>query len=119
MSRSTTPKLRSERSSDTIKPNGAATWHAEDIKAALRRRHGPITHLSRAWGYGHSAITSTLTRSDYSVRLELRIAQALDLSPHVLWPKRWRPDGTPLPRPVGDPSTSAIPAPHRQKGVAA
>lgn len=73
-------------------------WHPEDIKAALRKQFGPITNLSRQWGMGSAAITNTLSRPDYSRPMELRIAAALDVAPHEIWPRRWGADGSPLPR---------------------
>jgi Ner family transcriptional regulator len=73
-------------------------WHPEDIKVALRKRFGPITTLSRGWGMAQNAITNTLSRVDYSRPTELRIAEALGVPAHEIWPHRWNPDGTPLPR---------------------
>ena len=73
-------------------------WHPEDIKAALRKQFGPITTISTQWGLSRAAITNTLGRPDYSMATERRIAEALGESLHVLWPRRWKPDGTPLPR---------------------
>lgn len=95
---------------------GAKGWHPEDIKAALRKQHGPITRLSVAWGYSRSAITHALARPDYSVAVEQRIAQVLGLSPHTLWPDRWTPQGAPRPRSTNarQPSRARI-NPHRQK----
>ncbi|MBX9594205.1 MAG: helix-turn-helix domain-containing protein [Roseomonas sp.] len=95
-------------------------WHREDIKGELRKRFGPITVLSRAWGYGPAAITSTLLRPDFSPAIEQRIADALELTPHTLWPERWLPNGTPRPRSTNTTHPSvAIPQPHRQKSEAA
>ncbi len=73
-------------------------WHPEDIKAQLRKRFGPITSLSLEWGYARNAITNTLGRPDYSQRIEGLIAAALQTPLHVLWPRRWQPNGSPLPR---------------------
>jgi Ner family transcriptional regulator len=95
-------------------------WHREDIKAELRKRLGPVTILSRAWGYGPAAITSTLLRPDYSPAIEQRIAEALGQHPHTLWPDRWTPEGVARPRSTNSTHPSvAIPAPHRQKAHAA
>ena len=73
-------------------------WHRETIKAELRKQFGPITHLSAAWGYARPAITNCLLNPNYSRPLERRIAEALEQSPHVLWPDRWDRRGNPLPR---------------------
>lgn len=72
--------------------------HSEDIKAALRKRYGAITKLAQAWGYNRAAISHVIKRGDISVRVERRIADALDMPPFKIWPDRWSPDGEPLPR---------------------
>ncbi len=76
-------------------PNG---WHPEDIKSQLRMKHGPITALSVAWGFSRNAISQTLRRHDYSRQCEKKIAEALHVPLHVIWPARWSPQGAPLPR---------------------
>ena len=96
-----------------------AGWHREEIKAALRQRHGAITLLSRAWGYSPAAISQALARADYSIRLERRIAQALGTTPNLLWPERWTPDGTPRPRTIKADRSPAAPALHRKSVEAA
>ena len=73
-------------------------WHPEDIKARLRILYGPITTLSEAWGFNRNAITLTLKRHDYSQKVEAKIGEALGVPLHQLWPARWSPAGTPLPR---------------------
>ena len=89
--------------------------HPEDIKAVLRRRFGFITDLSVEWGYDRSAISNTLVRPNYSQPVELRIAQALGLHPHAIWPDRWTAEGIPMPRKTA----RIIPLPQRQKRNAA
>ena len=76
----------------------AQVWHLEDIKAELRKRHGSLRALSPSWGYHRGAITKVLTDPRYSEVLERRIASALAVSLHVLWPDRWTETGEPLPR---------------------
>jgi Ner family transcriptional regulator len=73
-------------------------WHPEQIKAELRRRHGPITSLAISWGFAGPAISHVLRRPDYSSVIERKIAEALDCSPHELWPARWSAEGVSLPR---------------------
>lgn len=75
-----------------------AGWHPEDIKAELRKRHGPVTLLSQQWGFSRNAITETLRRHDYSQKVERLIAEAVEVPLHKLWPARWSQDGAPLPR---------------------
>jgi Ner family transcriptional regulator len=73
------------------KPGG---WHTEDIKAALRKKHGALTTLSRTWGLHPHSISTCLVPGSYWPTLEARIADELGVTPHTLWPDRWRQDGT-------------------------
>jgi len=99
-----------------LRPKG---WHPEDIKAALRKKHGSITRLAERWGYHRTAISTVLRRPGASAPVELRIAQALDLSPHILWPDRWSPEGALRPgRQRADHSNPSDKS-HRQKRGAA
>ncbi|MDE2334264.1 MAG: helix-turn-helix domain-containing protein [Rhodospirillales bacterium] len=75
----------------------ARRWHPEDIKAELRKRFGEMTTLSKSWGYARTAISVALA-TDRSRVVERRIAEALQVPLHELWPDRWNPDGTSLPR---------------------
>ena len=95
----------------------AEGWHREDIKAALRKQFGSLANLSRAWRYHPRAVSQALLgRSGRSRRIEMRIAEALGVTPHTLWPDRWTPEGTRRPHSAiaGNPSRPA-PTPHRQK----
>ena len=99
-----------------------AGWHPEDIKAELRKRFGPVTKLSAAWGYATNMISLTLLRKNNSTLVERRIADALGIPLHVLWPDRWSPEGARLPRPRAGEDHEATPVPnvsHRQKRKAA
>jgi Ner family transcriptional regulator len=98
------------------KPTG---WHAEDIKAALRKRFGGLCALSESWGLHHTAISNTLRRPFNSMRVERRIAAALGRSPHELWPDRWRTDGSPLPRSIDMNPKGGVSAVKRQKKAGA
>lgn len=81
-------------------PQQPPGWHPEDIKAALRKRFGPLGTLSRTWGLHRCAISNALGDPSYSVQTELRIALVLGVKPQVLWPDRWdAATGKSLPRP--------------------
>jgi Ner family transcriptional regulator len=71
-------------------------WHREDIKAQLRKRFGTMRAFSRDLGYSNRAVSKALEDPRYSQRLEILIAAALDVAPHVLWPARWDAGGQPL-----------------------
>lgn len=73
-----------------ISPKG---WHRERIKAALRERYGSLEHLSRTWGYHPATISAALCPGTRLRAVEQRIADALEVTPHTLWPDRWTPEG--------------------------
>lgn len=73
-------------------------WHREEIKAALRKRHGTLEHLSTRWGYHKATVAIALGGREYLPAVERRIAAELGQPPHTLWPDRWTPEGTPLSR---------------------
>ena len=122
-------RTRFEELRPAIMARESKGWHAEDIKAELRKRLGPITSLSGSWGWSRTAISKVLRRPDYSPPLERRIAEALGVEPHEIWPDRWHPDGTPKKRvlgivpagnsPGGPNPSHASTNPHRQKREAA
>lgn len=72
------------------------TWHIEDIKAELRKRHGSLAALSRLWGLNPRAISVALAQPGHSRATEKRVAAALEVLPHELWPTRWSSDGSPI-----------------------
>jgi Ner family transcriptional regulator len=99
-----------------ILPEG---MHREDIMAALRKKHGPITHLAMSWGLSRCAITDTLRDPRASTRVERLIAEALGMRVQDIWPERWDKTGTPLPRSSKTRHSRNDPAPHRQNREAA
>lgn len=67
-------------------------WHREDIKAELRKRHGNLTNLAIAWGFHRSTVSNAIDRPGHPA-VDFRIATALGVTPHILWPERWTPEG--------------------------
>jgi len=67
-------------------------WHREDIKAELRKRHGSLLSLARTWGMNDAAITHALISPHLRKPTCRRIAAALDLPPHALWPSVFAPE---------------------------
>lgn len=97
----------------------ARSWHREDIKAELRKRFGNLTTLSVEWGFHRSSISNALERAE-SPRVDQRIAEALGVPLHVLWPERWNRDGSRIRRsPIGTNPSLSVQLPHRQKSEAA
>ena len=85
--------------------------HKEDIKAAIRKKHGSLTALAKQHGYqSHHAISMTLNGP--CPKLEAIIADSLGMEPKAIWPLRYLPDGTPRSgRPVTyKPNSKAIAA---------
>jgi Ner family transcriptional regulator len=97
----------------------AHRWHREDIKAELRKQFGNLTTLSVSWGFHRSSISNALERAE-SPRVDQRIAEALKVPLHELWPERWNRDGSRIRRsPIGTNPSPSVPASHRQKSEAA
>jgi Ner family transcriptional regulator len=68
-------------------------WHFEDVKAAVRKRGGTLTALSRENGYAASAAGIALRRSWPA--LERIVADFLGLEPWAIWPTRYTADQKP------------------------
>jgi len=85
-------------------------WHTEDIKSALRKKHGSLKSLALSWGKHQATISVALYGGSYMPAIEERIAKELGEHPHTIWPDRWHPDGSPKSvaerniRPVSQPS---------------
>ena len=97
----------------------ARGMHPEDVKAAIRIKFRTVTALTDSWGLHRSIVTQVLRNPLFSIRTERRIADALKLTPHAIWPDRWRRDGSPIPLPDRAKCSAAPDAPHRQKAIAA
>ena len=94
-------------------------WHTEDIKAEIRKKFGSVSNLCANWGLHPSAISNTIRRPFNSMRVERRIGDALGVPLHEIWPDRWKPDGTPLPRSIGMNPNGPYSVAERQKKAAA
>lgn len=94
-------------------------WHRERIKAALRERGETLQALATRWGYHRASVSNALIRPDCP-GIHQRIAAELGVSPHILWPQWWSPDGVHIHGSsiVGEPSRPDD-FPHRQKLEAA
>ncbi|MBS0847049.1 helix-turn-helix transcriptional regulator [Citrobacter sp. JGM124] len=62
-------------------------WHQADIIAALRKRKTSLAAVSRAAGLSSSTLANALTRP--WPKGEKLIAEALDISPSIIWPNRY------------------------------
>ena len=74
-------------------------WHAEDVKAALRKKFGTIRRTASMWGVTQSTVSNVLYDAGRSMRIERFVSEALGVPLSELWPERWHPDGTPKARP--------------------
>ena len=71
-------------------------WHAEDVKAAIRKKGTTLTALSRGHEYSDSYLRGTLIR--HRPEGEVIIAQFLGVSPADIWPERYGEKKTPRTR---------------------
>ncbi|MEM8804461.1 MAG: helix-turn-helix domain-containing protein [Cyanobacteria bacterium P01_G01_bin.38] len=63
--------------------------HVEDIKAALRKQGWTLASIARELEIGPSAVSHALSRQR-SRRIERFIASKVGLSPHEIWPQRYK-----------------------------
>jgi len=80
----------------TAKKTSQEDWHPADIKAALHKAGWTVTALAELHGINRATISNVFLRS-YPL-VEQRIADAIGIAPHVIWPSRWNADGTKKPR---------------------
>jgi Ner family transcriptional regulator len=81
---------------DTAKKPVITDWHRADIKAALEKKGLSLARLARLNGYGRRS-TSTALSVPWP-KMESVIARAIGVQPQVIWPSRYREDGTPKSR---------------------
>lgn len=65
-------------------------WHPADIIAGLRKKGMSLAALSRQAGLASATLANALSRS--WPRGEKIIANALEISPEVIWPSRYFDD---------------------------
>jgi Ner family transcriptional regulator len=70
------------------KPQALSGWHAEDVKAAIRKKGTTLTALSDLHGYSDSYLRGTLIR--HRPHGEAIIAEFLGVSPADIWPERYK-----------------------------
>jgi Ner family transcriptional regulator len=68
-------------------PKSLSGWHAEDVKAAVRKKGTTLTALSELHGYSDSYLRGTLIR--HRPYGEAVIAEFLGVSPAEIWPERY------------------------------
>jgi Ner family transcriptional regulator len=74
-------------------PKALSGWHAEDVKAAIRKKGLTLSALSKKHHYSDSYLRGTLIRR--RPRGEEIIARFLGVSPADIWPDRYSGDGAP------------------------
>lgn len=67
-------------------------WHAEDIKAAVRKRDTTLAQLARDAGLPKQVLSACL-QGRVSERAERVIAEFLGVKPHLIWPSRYAKNG--------------------------
>ncbi|HTQ14047.1 MAG TPA: helix-turn-helix domain-containing protein [Rhizomicrobium sp.] len=68
-------------------PKPLSGWHAEDVKAAIRKKGTTLTELAAEYGYSESYLRGTLIRR--RVHGEQIIATFLGVAPADIWPDRY------------------------------
>jgi len=67
-------------------------WHAENIKAELRKRFGTLRNFAEKINVSPQSISGAISTPNGSSLIELIIARELGVSAHALWPDRWTAD---------------------------
>lgn len=68
-------------------------WHKADIIAAVRKTGTNLQKLSLNLGFGRTVLNNAI-HAPYP-KYERIIAEHLKTQPHIIWPNRYREDGTP------------------------
>lgn len=66
-------------------------WHAEDIKAAIRKRGVTMTDLALSRAMPEASVRNAIARP--FAKGELVIAEFLQIPLHEIWPNRWTKEG--------------------------
>lgn len=66
-------------------------WHKADVVAALHKKGTSLAALSRAMGLSSSTLANALERP--WPKGEAIIAEAIGVTPDVIWPERYYKDG--------------------------
>ncbi|AOF16624.1 TPA: helix-turn-helix domain-containing protein [Yersinia enterocolitica] len=62
-------------------------WHRQEILAAIRKRKGSLSALSRDSGLSSGTLANALTRP--WTKGEMIIAEAIGITPQEIWPSRF------------------------------
>lgn len=68
-------------------PPAGADWHPADVVAAVRKAGWSMRRLSASYGYASNALSNAL-RTPWPLG-EQRIAEAIGVTPEVIWPSRY------------------------------
>jgi len=98
------------------KPEG---MNAEDIRAAIRKRYGTMSALSRKLGLHQNTVSTVISQPGHSAKVEQAIADTLGVSARDIWPDRYHDDGTPLSTRMARINTSRASSGLRANGAAA
>ena len=72
-----------------------ADWHWADIKAALAKKGYTLTRLSHEKGYKYHHTSGRLKFARWP-DLEKTVGDIIGEPPHLIWPSRYKPDGSPV-----------------------
>jgi len=84
----------------------AQDWHAEDVKAAIRKSGTTLKALAIANGYHRTAFSIVLAKPYPAI--ERIIANRIGLRPEDIWPSRYHRNRRVHPRRTIKPETSPV-----------
>ncbi|NVN45167.1 helix-turn-helix domain-containing protein [Asaia bogorensis] len=93
--------------------------HAEDIRAAIRKKYGTMAALSRKLGKHQNTVATVISQPGHSIVLEQRICEELGLKPEIAFPDRYHADGTPVSTRMARTNTALRATDLRRNGAAA
>ena len=82
---------------NTVKKASREDWHPADIVAALHKRGLTLRDIARSHGLKDSSTLSKAMIASYPAA-ERRLAEAAGVSVQEMFPSRYNPDGTMVPR---------------------
>lgn len=66
-------------------------WHPADIVAAVHKRGLTLRKIAKQAGVSQTTVVKAMRQRNAPG--EVRIAKAIGVPPHIIWPSRYDPDG--------------------------
>ncbi len=75
--------------------NTSQDWHWMDVRAALAKKGYTLTRISKEKGYSYACVCCRVKIQRWP-DLEKTIADIIGVHPQVIWPSRYKADGSPM-----------------------